>query len=75
MPPVGRSLWRKRVKDGDLLGIKKKKQYPAKPDSWALGSPWPPDKVLPLVSAGLLNGKSIGFLPLKVYLADAKSSE
>ncbi len=39
------------------------------------GDPWPPDKVLALVQAGLLNGKSIGFLPLKVHLADAKASE
>jgi hypothetical protein len=75
LPPVGKSLWRKRVKDGDLVGIKAKTQYPAKPDSWASGDPWMPDKVLSLVQAGLLNGKSIGFLPLKVRLADAKSSE
>ena len=75
LPPVGKSLWRKRVKDGDLVGIKAKTQYPAKPDAWAEGDPWPPDKVLSLVQAGLLNGKSIGFLPLKVHLADPKSSE
>ena len=75
MPPVGKSLWRKRVKDGDLVGIKAKTQYPAKPDSWAGGDPWPPDKVLSLVQARLLNGKSIGFLPLKVHLAEAKSTE
>ena len=75
MPPVGKSLWRKRVKDGDLIGIKPKTQYPAKPDAWVEGDPWPQDKVLALVQAGLLNGKSIGLLPLKVHLADAKSSE
>jgi len=75
LPPVGKSLWRKRVKDGDLVGIKAKTQYPAKPDSWVEGDPWPPDRVLSLVQAGLLNGKSISFLPLKVHLADAKSSE
>jgi hypothetical protein len=75
MPPVGRSLWRKRVKDGDLVGIKAKTQYPAKPDAWVEGDPWPPDKVLALVQAGLLNGKSIGFLPLKIHLADAKARE
>ena len=34
MPPVGKSLWRKRVKDGGLIGIKAKTQYPAKPESW-----------------------------------------
>src|SRR5450755_2446405 len=75
MPPVGKSLWRKRVKDGDLAGIKAKTQYPAKPDSWPESDPWPPDRVLSLVQAGLLNGKSIGFLPLKVHVADEKARE
>ena len=45
MPPAGRSPWRKRVNDGDLIGIKAKTQYPAKPDAWVEGDPWPPDKV------------------------------
>ena len=44
LPPVGKSLWRKRVKDGDLVGIKAKTQYPAKPDSWPEADPWPPDQ-------------------------------
>ena len=35
LPPVGRSLWRKCVKDGNRVGIKAKNEYPAKPDSWA----------------------------------------
>ncbi len=65
LPPVGRSLWRKRVKDGPLVGVKAKTQYPARPDGWA--EPWPPDKVFSLIQAGLLQGKSIGFLPLKVH--------
>jgi hypothetical protein len=65
LPPVGRSLWRKRVNDGDLVGIKAKTQYPAKPESWALGNPWPPDKVLSLVQARLLNGKSYRFSPIQ----------
>ncbi|HVS39914.1 MAG TPA: hypothetical protein VMS17_30430 [Gemmataceae bacterium] len=34
-----------------------------------------PDKVLALVLAGLLNGKPIGFLPLKVHFADEKESK
>jgi hypothetical protein len=57
MPPAGRSLWRNRVKDGDLVGIKAKTQDPARPDAWAEGEPWPPDKILALIQAGLLNGK------------------
>ncbi len=34
LPPVGRSVWRKRVKDGTLVGIKAKTQYPPRPESW-----------------------------------------
>ena len=72
MPPVGKSLWRKRVKDGELVGIKAKTRYPERPGSWPEGEPWPPDKVLALVQAGLLQGKSIGFLPTKVHVPDEK---
>jgi hypothetical protein len=72
MPPVGKSLWRKRVRNGDLVGIKAKTQYPPCPDSWPSSDPWPPDKVLALVQAGLLQGKSIGFLPTKVHIPDEK---
>jgi hypothetical protein len=72
MPPVGKSLWRKRVKDGELVGIKAKTRYPERPGSWPEGEPWPPDQVLALVQAGLLQGKSIGFLPTKVHVPDEK---
>jgi hypothetical protein len=74
LPPVGRSLWRKRVKDGmppaGVVGIKAKTLYPPCPASWPAGSPWPPDQVFALVQAGLLAGKSIGFLPLKVHIPE-----
>ncbi len=66
MPPVGKSLWRKRVRDGSTLGIKAKTIYPAQPASWPPAETWMPDKVFALVQAGLVSGKSIGFLPLKV---------
>jgi hypothetical protein len=72
MPPVGKSLWRRRVKDGPLVGIKAKTQYPPRPDSWPAAETWVPDKVLALVQAGLLQGKSIGFLPTKVHIPDEK---
>jgi hypothetical protein len=76
LPPVGRSLWRKRIKDGappnGVVGIKAKTQYPPRPESWPAGSDWPPDQVFALVQAGLLQGKSIGFLPLKVHIPDDK---
>jgi hypothetical protein len=64
-PPVGRSLWRKRVKEGVLVGVKAKTHYPPRPDSWSAG-PWPPDVAFDLLQSGLLLGKSIGFVPLKL---------
>jgi hypothetical protein len=66
LPPVGRSLWRKRVRDGERVGIKAKTVYPARPASWPNDASWPPDFAFPLVQSGLLCGKSIGFLPTKV---------
>ncbi len=68
LPPVGKSLWRRRVKDGGLVGIKAKTQYPPRPGSWPEGESWPSDKVFALVQAGLLQGKSIGFLPTKIHV-------
>jgi hypothetical protein len=65
-PPVGRSLWRKKAKDGPVAGIKAKTQYPARPADWA-DPCWPPDSAFQLVQAGLLQGKSIGFLILKCH--------
>jgi hypothetical protein len=70
LPPVGRSLWRKRVSDGPRVGIKAKTQYPPRPAAWPADNAWPPDQVLALIQAGLLQGKSIGFLPLKVHTPD-----
>lgn len=70
MPPIGRSLWQKVTKDGDIRGIKAKTVYPPKPETWT--DPWPPDQVLSLIQAQLLNGKSIGFLPTKTHYAEAK---
>jgi hypothetical protein len=70
LPPVGRSLWRRRVKDGERQGVKAKTVYPARPETWPDGEKWAPDQVFALVQAGLLNGKSIGFLPTKVHIPD-----
>ena len=70
LPPVGRSLWRRRVKDGERQGVKAKTVYPARPDSWPADEKWAPDQVFALVQSGLLNGKSIGFLPTKVHIPD-----
>jgi hypothetical protein len=64
-PPVGRSLWRRRVKEGALVGVKAKTLYPARPADWPVED-WPPDIAFGLVQSGLLRGKSIGFFPLKL---------
>jgi hypothetical protein len=69
-PPVGRSLWRKRAKDGPLVGIKAKTQYPTRPDGWP-DPDWMPDNVLALIQAGLLQGKSVGFLRLKSHVPNS----
>jgi len=66
LPPVGRSLWRKVVKDGARRGVKAKTQYPPRPADWPKDD-WPPDVAFALVQADLLRGKSIGFLPTKVH--------
>jgi hypothetical protein len=70
LPPVGWSLWRKVVKDGDLRGVKAKTQYPARPADWA--GNWPADAAFALVQADLLRGKSIGFLPTRVHIPEQR---
>jgi hypothetical protein len=66
LPPVGRSLWRRKVRDGALRGIKAKTQYPPRPDDWP-DEAWAPDAAFSLVQSGLMAGKSIGFLTLKAH--------
>jgi hypothetical protein len=66
LSPVGKSVWRKRINDGELTGIKAKTQYPKRPDNWK-ETDWPPDTTFSLIQAGLLLGKSIGFLPTKAH--------
>jgi hypothetical protein len=75
-PPAGRSLWRKRVKDGSTVGIKAKTVYPTRPESLPADCVWTPDEVFPLVQAGLLNGKSIGFIPTRArYPTDKEAAQ
>jgi hypothetical protein len=62
-PPIGRSLWRKFVKDGATRGIKPKSVYPPMPPSWPAGECWDPDRVFAKIQAGLASTKSIGGLP------------
>ena len=63
LPPVGRSLWRKKIKDGARRGVKAKTIYPQRPDDWT--DQWAPDSAWGLVKSGLMTGKSIGFLTIK----------
>lgn len=70
LPAVGKSLWRRRVFDGPFVGVKAKTRYPARPADWPVGEDWLPDRVHALVREGMLCGKSIGFLPLKVHSPD-----
>ena len=63
--PVGRSLWRRRVRDGATRGVKAKTVYPARPGDWPADEDWLPDRAFALVRAGLVCGKSIGFLTLE----------
>lgn len=66
LPPVGTSLWRQMVSEDHLTGIKAKTHYQPRPENWPGGQDWPPDIALTLVQAGLLRGKSVGFLPLQM---------
>jgi hypothetical protein len=75
LPPVGKSLWRKVVRDGERQGVKAKTLYPARPADWPEGKEWPADIALSLVQADLLRGKSIGFLPTRVHPPRAKELE
>lgn len=74
LPPVGRSLWRKVLRDGPRIGVKAKTLYPPRPESWP-GETWPADVAFSLVQADLLRGKSIGFLPTKVHTPSAQERQ
>jgi len=76
LPPVGISQWRRRSREGTApdvrVGIKARTHYPPRPDTWPATQPWLADQVFALVQAGLLRGKSIGFLPLRIHAPDEK---
>src|SRR5262249_24074110 len=65
LPPVGTSLWRRRVSEGGLNGIKARTDYPPRPADWPRDQPWLPDQVLALVRAGPVRGKGNGLLPFR----------
>jgi hypothetical protein len=74
-PPVGRSLWRKQARDDALVGSKAKTHYPPRPKHCPADKAWEADEVLALNLAGLLQGKSIGFLPAKVRTATPEETK
>ena len=64
-PPIGVSQWQKQAANGKgVRGIQALTYYPNKPE--AFDGPWRTDEIFAQVFAGLLNAKSIGFLPLKI---------
>jgi hypothetical protein len=67
LPPVGTCAWRRRANENGLSGIKARTDYPPRPADWPAEQPWLPDQAFGLIRAGLLRGKSIGFLPLRVH--------
>jgi hypothetical protein len=75
VPPVGRSLWRRRSRDGTAAGVRAKTRYPERPPAWPASDPWPPDRAFALIQAGLLQGKSIGFLPLRSHVPTTQEAE
>jgi hypothetical protein len=72
LPPVGRSLWRKRTQDGPTPGVKAKTLYPPRPANWPADQEWAPDSAFALVQAGLMNGKSVGYLAVKSHAPTAE---
>ena len=75
LPPVGRSLCASASRTALSSALMPRRSIPGPAGFLARGRPWPPDRVPSLVQAGLLNGKSISFLPLKVHFADEKESK
>ena len=59
--PVGRGLWFKRYWAKGVHGFRGKTQYVEAPEDWK--GDWFPDAIWHLVSKGLLNGKSVGYIP------------
>lgn len=75
-PPVGKSEWRKQLVNPvtGKKGIIAKTIYPERPNNWE--GDWEPNRVLEMIRAGLLMGKSIGFIPLKSrYITEAMRNE
>ena len=60
--------------EGALCGVKAKTHYPPRPDRWTLATGRPTSRSS-WCKAGLLRGKSIGFIPLKLRTPTADEIE
>ena len=63
-PPIGRSLWRRKIRTDQQRGVQAKTHYPPRPDDHPREEAWPPDHAFSLIKSGLMRGKSIGFVTL-----------
>ncbi|VTR96800.1 HK97 family phage prohead protease [Tuwongella immobilis] len=70
LPAVGYAAWWRVGESGGRRGVLAKTVYPRRPADWTAPR-WAPDDCFELVRAGLLRGKSIGFLPLQVRAPSA----
>lgn len=61
IPPLGKSVWQKRVGDA----WKAKSIYADRPDDLPKEKEWAGDTIWHLIKSGFLKGKSIGFMPQK----------
>jgi hypothetical protein len=64
IPPIGKSLWQRSARRAGTKGIQAMTHYPERPKD--LQGEWAPDLAFAQVCAGLLNAKSIGFIPLEI---------
>lgn len=61
LPPVGKSIWQTRSGDS----WKAKTIYVERPENHPKEAEWIPDSIWHFVKNGFMNGKSVGFLPVK----------
>jgi len=71
-PPIGNCAWRKRATQGKTVGIQAKTIYPTEPEGFQ--GVWAPTNVFLMVQAGLLNAKSIGWLPVEWHYPDQQEA-
>lgn len=71
LPPLGKSVWQKRVGDH----WKAKSLFADKPSDYPIEKEWAGDTIWHLIKSGFLKGKSIGFMPQKWHEPTKKDIE